>query len=85
MVRGAFAEKRFFIKGSKLGTFQDREVGCLCRDSNQLLSENKLSYRINLPLFSIVVPACVLMFLSCRPFVAITTLSTGLVGVVTVY
>ena len=37
--------------------------------------------RINLPLFSTVVPACVLMFLSCRPFVAITTLSIGLVGV----
>ena len=37
--------------------------------------------RINLPLFSTVVPAIILMFLSCRPFVAITTLSTGLVGV----
>ena len=37
--------------------------------------------RINLPLFSTVVPACVFMFLSCRPLVAITTLSTGLVGV----
>ena len=32
-------------------------------------------------LFSTVVPAIILMFLSCRPFVAITTLSTGLVGV----
>ena len=37
--------------------------------------------RINLPVFSNVVPAIILMFLSCRPFVAITTLSTGLVGV----
>ena len=37
--------------------------------------------RINLPLFSTVVPAIIYMFLSCRPFVAITTLSTGLVGV----
>ena len=37
--------------------------------------------RINLPLFSIVVPSTIFMFLSCRPFVAITTLSTGLVGV----
>ena len=37
--------------------------------------------RINLPLFSTVVPAIIFMFLSCRPFVAITTLSTGLVGV----
>ena len=37
--------------------------------------------RINLPLFSTVVPAIIFVFLSCRPFVAITTLSTGLVGV----
>ena len=36
---------------------------------------------INLPLFSTVVPSNVCMFLSCRPFVVITTLSTGLVGV----
>ena len=39
------------------------------------------SVRINLPLFSTVVPASIFMFLSCRPFVVITTLSTGLVGV----
>ena len=31
--------------------------------------------RINLPLFSTVVPAIIFIFLSCRPFVAITTLS----------
>ena len=37
--------------------------------------------RINLPLFSTVVPSNIYMFLSCRPFVVITTLSTGLVGV----
>ena len=37
--------------------------------------------RINLPLFSTVVPASIFMFLSCRSFVAITTLSTVLVGV----
>ena len=37
--------------------------------------------RINLPLFSTVVPAIIFVLLSCRPFVAITTLSTGLVGV----
>ena len=37
--------------------------------------------RINLPLFSTVVPSNICMFLSCRPFVVITTLSTGLVGV----
>ena len=38
-------------------------------------------YRINLPLFSTVLPSSIFMFLSCRPFVVITTLSTGLVGV----
>ena len=37
--------------------------------------------RINLPLFSTVVPAIIFVFLSCRPFVAITTLSAGLVSV----
>ena len=37
--------------------------------------------RINLPLFSTVVPSNICVFLSCRPFVVITTLSTGLVGV----
>ena len=31
--------------------------------------------RINLPLFSTVVPASIFIFLSCKPFVAITTLS----------
>ena len=31
---------------------------------------------IMIPLFSTVVPAFVFMFLSCRPFVTITTLST---------
>ena len=36
---------------------------------------------INLPLFSTVVPSSIFMFLSCRPLVVITTLSTGLVGV----
>ena len=36
---------------------------------------------INLPLFSTVVPSNICMFLSCRPFVVITTLSTGFVGV----
>ena len=37
--------------------------------------------KINLPLFSTIVPSNICMFLSCRPFVVITTLSTGLVGV----
>ena len=40
-----------------------------------------LLIRINLPLFSSVVPSSIFMFLSCRLFVVITTLSTGLVGV----
>ena len=39
------------------------------------------THGINLPLFSTVVPAVTFVFLSCRPFVAITTLSTGFVGV----
>ena len=38
--------------------------------------------RINLPLFSTVLPSNSWLFLSCRPFVVITTFSTGLVGVV---
>ena len=37
--------------------------------------------KINLPLFSTVVPSSIFMFLSCSPFVVITTLSTGLVDV----
>ena len=44
-------------------------------------TRSRETIRINLPLFSTVVPASIFMFLSCRPFVAITTLSTGLVGV----
>ena len=43
--------------------------------------QSNILIRINLPLFSTVVPAIIFVFLSCRPFVAITTLSTGLVGV----
>ena len=35
----------------------------------------------DLPLFSTVVPSNICMFLPCKPFVVITTLSTGLVGV----
>ena len=49
-------------------------ISCFCIDG-------KISVRINLPLFSIIVPASICKFLSCRPFVVITTLSTGLVGV----
>ena len=44
-------------------------------------TDGKISVRINLPLFSTVVPSNICMFLSCRPFVVITTFSTGLVGV----
>ena len=40
-----------------------------------------INIKINLPLFSTVFPSNSLLFLSCRPFVVITTLSTGLVGV----
>ena len=47
----------------------------------RILFQGTLLDRINLPLFSTVVPAIIFMFLSCRPFVVITTLSTGLVGV----
>ena len=53
--------------------FNTKKISCFCTDG-------KISVRINLPLFSTVVPASIFMFLSCRPFVAIT-LSTGLVGV----
>ena len=42
---------------------------------------SELPLRINLPLFSAVVPFNICMFLSCRPFFVMTTLSTGLVGV----
>ena len=45
------------------------------------LDDVLLPFRINLPLFSTVVPAIIFVLLSCRPFVAITTLSTGIVGV----
>ena len=50
------------------------KISCFCTDG-------KISVRTNLPLFSTVLPDSIFMFLSCRPFVAITTLSTGLVGV----
>ena len=40
-----------------------------------------IEHLVNLPLFSTVVPSNICMFLSCRPFVVITTLSTGLVDV----
>ena len=36
---------------------------------------SKILVRINLPLFSTVVPSNICMFLSCRPFVVITTFS----------
>ena len=51
--------------------------------NNENLNDYKITttFRINLPLFSTVVPSSIFMFLSCRPFVVITTLSTGLVGV----
>ena len=54
------------------------------RDRNSRIESELLvltRIRINLPLFSTVVPSNICMFLSCRPFVVMTTLSTGLVGV----
>ena len=47
----------------------------------QTPSCNPLAVSITVPLFSTVVPSSIFMFLSCRPIVVITTLSTGLVGV----
>ena len=32
-----------------------------------------ISVKINLPLFSTIVPSSIFMFLSCRPFIVITT------------
>ena len=52
----------------------------LVRDNTSTVEINAY-VRINLPLFFTVVPDSIFMFLSCRPFVAITTLSPGLVGV----
>ena len=53
-----------------------------CYIENKVVDQFTRSYvRINLPLFSTVVPAVIFVVLSCRPFVAITTLSTGFVGV----
>ena len=43
-------------------------------------TDGKISVRINLPLFSTVLPSNSRLFLSYRPFVVIT-FSTGLVGV----
>ena len=42
--------------------------------------DRNITVRINLPLFSTIVPSNICMFLSSRPFVVITT-STSLVGV----
>ena len=44
-------------------------------------SNSKREVRINLPLFSTVLPSNSRLLLSCRPFVVITTFSTGVVGV----
>ena len=48
-----------------------------------LCIDGKISVRINLLFyqFFIVVPSNTCVFLSCRPFLVITTFSTGLVGV----
>ena len=46
-----------------------------------MLMLNVHRLRINLPLLSTVLPSNSRLFLSCRPFVVITTFSTGLVDV----
>ena len=51
------------------------------RRGREVFNNRQAPLVINLPLFSTVVPAVIFVFLSCRPFVAITTLSTGFVGV----
>ena len=45
-------------------------MSCFC-------TGRKISVRINLPLFSTVVPSNICMFLSCRPFVVVTTFWTS--------
>ena len=47
-----------------------------CNHVNSKYSNHKLPVRINLPLFSTVLPSNSRLFLSCRPFVANTTFST---------
>ena len=41
------------------------------------VQSDKVLFRINLPLFSTVLPSNSRLFLSCKPFVFITTFSTG--------
>ena len=49
-----------------------------CKNEQKKETKRKAKrYLDNLPLFSTVVPAVTFVFLSCRPFVAITTLSTA--------
>ena len=49
--------------------------------SKRIYFKNVSAVRINLPLFSTVLPSNSRLFLSCSPFVVITTFSTGLVDV----
>ena len=56
-----------------------QKLGAIKNKIKEMINTKTL-VRINLPLFSIVVPTNICMFLSCRPFVVITTFSTGLVG-----
>ena len=64
--------KPFLLKETVLPLMQGTGPICL------LLLQYSQYVRINLPLFSTVVPAIIFIFLSCRPFVAITTLSQDL-------
>ena len=55
-----------------------RDVGVVgvfdCHKQGPDFDDLKILFRINLPLFFTVVPSIICMFLSCRPFVVITTL-----------
>ena len=78
-----------------LKSADDRVLSSICTGCKRVLASHnkqqtvlvgmfylyKLLVRINLPLFSTVFPSNICMFLSCRSFVVMTTLSTGLVGV----
>ena len=54
-----------------------------CSEIHNITKSHAL-IRINLPLFSTVLPSSSGLFLSCRPFVVMTTFSTDLVSVYSV-
>ena len=69
------------VTGSRLAVLALNVPGKLVVILVFIIKMNGVTGRINLLLFSTVVPSIICMFMSCRPFVVITTLSTGLVGV----